>query len=667
MTDYYFNSRFGNDTSNNGLLPGSAWRSINKFNTTTFAAGDTIYFAEGCIFVGAASINDNGTALNPINIKSYKDGSGKTAMPIFSNPDTIASNPRCLEILGDYIYVEGIDFRDAEEAAIEIFQTNDNNRVSKCQFNNVGIGIRCKGNNNEIFANFFFDLKMSSNLGNSSDVGGICVSLEKNASNTNTGNKIYNNMAINGKAMSVQFNNDGGFVEIFRGCTNFEVYNNYVKNCKGFMEVGGDNTGGDTISGGLVYNNVVVDCYGIICYFNTKGGSFSVDIADHGIKFYGNDFFMKDRSASAIFFAGNWTGTPVDYVNNWWRGHTTFIATDGSTTLNTILLHTNNRYNRFSGTQTDLGTGYTLGTGETTGSAGVVDESKYDFKITTSSALYQQGTAVTGWTTDILGNPRLSPPSIGAYEFKADVLTPASAGIVVANTHVPMSEQSAYPTGYANNTKGGYHAVASYTAMLAIPTGLRSAGMKCYVIDIDMEFRLGIDLVSWNPIPKITDFRPVYSAYFVDSKASGTAGGGDTATIGAWNTRALNAQKYDDGIDCRLSSGDVILNKPAAYLLSAGVILNRTNRAQMRIRDVTKSRTIAVNPNRFATSASSINAEYRVDRYLYVTDQVTTLRLENWIELLSTTGTPTGSNTYGLANTTGEEEIYAWMRIELAR
>ena len=72
--DYYV-SPSGND-ANSGASPEQAWQTIDKVNTVTFGAGDSIFFEGGVIFTGGLEFDakDAGTSSNPVTVGSYGMG-----------------------------------------------------------------------------------------------------------------------------------------------------------------------------------------------------------------------------------------------------------------------------------------------------------------------------------------------------------------------------------------------------------------------------------------------------------------------------------------------------------------------------------------------------------------------------------------------------------------
>ncbi len=81
---YYIDAVNGND-QNDGKTPGTAWKSLNKINSTTINAGNKILFRTGQKWQGTLEIQNNGTAEKPIVIGSY----GKGEKPVLSALGTV--------------------------------------------------------------------------------------------------------------------------------------------------------------------------------------------------------------------------------------------------------------------------------------------------------------------------------------------------------------------------------------------------------------------------------------------------------------------------------------------------------------------------------------------------------------------------------------------------
>ncbi len=64
-TVYYVDCNAAND-SGNGTSTGTAWKTINKVNTSSFSAGDSILFNKGCIWREQLTVPSSGSAENVI-------------------------------------------------------------------------------------------------------------------------------------------------------------------------------------------------------------------------------------------------------------------------------------------------------------------------------------------------------------------------------------------------------------------------------------------------------------------------------------------------------------------------------------------------------------------------------------------------------------------------
>jgi hypothetical protein len=69
----YYVSPNGND-ANSGTSVASAWKTISKVNSRSYAAGDQILFERGGSYRGNVTINQSGTAGNPITVSAYGSG-----------------------------------------------------------------------------------------------------------------------------------------------------------------------------------------------------------------------------------------------------------------------------------------------------------------------------------------------------------------------------------------------------------------------------------------------------------------------------------------------------------------------------------------------------------------------------------------------------------------
>jgi len=124
-TDYYV-SPSGSD-SNAGTSSGQAWKTIGKVNSTTFGAGDSIFFEGGQTFSGSLyfDTSDGGTPGNPLAISSY--GSGRATISSGTSKGFFAYNRAAFKIT-DLVFVGAGRTVDADFTGI-LFYTDLNGGV----------------------------------------------------------------------------------------------------------------------------------------------------------------------------------------------------------------------------------------------------------------------------------------------------------------------------------------------------------------------------------------------------------------------------------------------------------------------------------------------------------------------------------------------------------
>src|ERR1019366_3517637 len=84
-TTYYVDCNAADDTGN-GTSTGTAWKTINKVNTSTFSAGDSILFNKTCTWREQLASTRSGIAGSPITFDAYGTG----AAPIITGSDVVA-------------------------------------------------------------------------------------------------------------------------------------------------------------------------------------------------------------------------------------------------------------------------------------------------------------------------------------------------------------------------------------------------------------------------------------------------------------------------------------------------------------------------------------------------------------------------------------------------
>lgn len=142
-------------------------------------------------------------------------------------------------------------------------------------------------------------------------------------------------------------------------------------------------------------------------------------------------------------------------------------------------------------------------------------------------------------------------------------------------------------------------------------------------------------------------------AYLSDVKASGTAGGATSATTTA--TRTLNTIVDSTGIVTSLASNQFTL--PAGtYHIDASAPAQSTAAHRIRLRNITDSTTSLLGSSETSTNASTVTSSSRIVGELTITSSKV-FELQHY----TTTAQPT--NGFGIASGTGENEVYAQVKI----
>ena len=300
-TNYYINSRYGND-SNPGTSPESAWQTLKNPQSKNFLPGDSILFANGSAYNGGFIFKNSGTAEQPIVFSNYSSGAdvvsktpreklenlfikyGAGPLPSFTNPDWNTLNGNIFQIHGSYIIINGFYFHDntnppnsdhknknAQKMGVIYFALGaHHNIVSNCEFFHSPVAIKIKGSYNLITHNYFHDA--TDTLAHS--WGPIAIMIVK------PHNEISYNKIVNYGSYGGPYGSDGGVVELdgvdddFAG-RDINIHHNVSINNHGFLELAGRNVdsitvaynlsddtnqfiGGGSMKNILVYNNTVI-------------------------------------------------------------------------------------------------------------------------------------------------------------------------------------------------------------------------------------------------------------------------------------------------------------------------------------------------------------------------------------------------------------------------
>ena len=442
MANYYF-SASGSD-SNSGT-EASPFKTVSKFETLanngTLSPGDHVYFKCGDQFSGSILINSgsakNGTALNPIVITSYGTG----AQPEFLYPGTAtgsgATSRYTWRIFGvDYWQFSNLHFTDTDKTndkttgahcGFPFYLGYDTQTCNYCLMENItidycGMGIVITGDNNEVRYCTMSNFKDLYNPGTSGDYGANPITL-LDAND----NYIHHNNISGGWAASNYFGFNGGFCEMFGGCSRNRFMYNFINDCNGVSEFGSN--GSTATSEDNVYAFNIVLNSGAAFYANISG-LFAMDVRN--VYVYNNIFIEQDgisRFSGSNLAAGltgaartasiaspdsrsfGYNGSPSVNVyilkNNVFQGNTPMDICQSGTSKT---VHTYNYYKCWNGCVPNV----TLSTGEVRDAAGTVNLftntaasncQYWDLNPIKNGPLWGTGSDVSGYETDYVGNP----------------------------------------------------------------------------------------------------------------------------------------------------------------------------------------------------------------------------------------------------------------------
>ncbi len=215
--NYYVSSSSGNN-ANSGISISSPWQTLSKINSTTFVAGDSIFFKRGDVWSGNLMITHSGVPGNPIVYSSY--GTGK--LPEI-NKGTDFWSPLISLTGSKYIVIDGFKLLDiamspADHSVPAHFayaigiDNSPNCTIQNCDISLVGVGIQVMGTSNNclITGNYMHNLRMVVNTpGGDDDYGANPIILET------SGNKITYNRFEECWASSYDYGFDGGAIEFY--------------------------------------------------------------------------------------------------------------------------------------------------------------------------------------------------------------------------------------------------------------------------------------------------------------------------------------------------------------------------------------------------------------------------------------------------------------------
>ena len=394
---YYVDSAHGRDT-NAGTSVNAPWQTLSKVNDTHFHPGDTVLFRRGSAWIGELKITSSGDSMRPVLFGAYGTGN----KPVITNPQPPMGS--AITIKANWVIIENFLVADAREAGIYIGTGASRNIIRNNEATRVGLGIAVDGDFNRITGNYLHDLHMVVDTeGGDDDYGAVGVWLGPvSGGGKASDNEIAFNRMVNCMAKSKDYETDGGAVEFYRNVDRNYVHHNWMENCNGAFEVGGN---GDTVSDNRIACNVLIN--------NGYAGSF------HGASKYGvtigrfrveNNVIVETRAQEQLI--GFWSGTVTPekfiYRNNiFYCPNYKAISKTGSFT------HEYNLY--YLGGRSEIG--YPPGVGEKTGDPLFAGLENHDFHLKTGSPAIDAGISL-GDGADFDGRrvPLGRTTDMGAYE-----------------------------------------------------------------------------------------------------------------------------------------------------------------------------------------------------------------------------------------------------------
>ena len=441
----YYIDPSGND-ANDGKTPATAWATISKINSSTFAPGDSILFETGGSWTGTTLvITSSGTAAAPIVISSYGTGS----MPLISGNSKVSKG---IDILNkSYISIENIKFSSmlsADNTGAVNIVSSSYITVKNCNFSiqgRAGVFMNAAANcliQNNVMSTPATDLGIQT-LGISSSNG---------SANTFDGNSIViSNKNTTYASDCISTYKDNADV----------VKNNYVE--QNNTRTSGQGIFVSTSTGGttLIFNNV---CYGmytsasLIKYKYASSGS-SVIVSN---TIYGGKSDLVQTDDPKVIFKNNIVQTTGAYTLVY------FINAVNTANIN------NNIYKRSStGTSVvDYGTrgNKTLAQWKSLGfdnssfeaDPKFTNVSTKDFSILSTSPAIDKGYVLGApYNTDKrnVSRPTGTGYDIGAFEYTTQLL---SSKTMANNNNSPVENDELYKVETSGNVPQQYELGQNY-------------------------------------------------------------------------------------------------------------------------------------------------------------------------------------------------------------
>jgi hypothetical protein len=402
--DYYVDSQNGSD-ANPGNSPDLPWRTLAQITRVGPQPGDVIHLKRGSRWTSSLDIYRSGTSEYPIRYTDYGEGD----LPTISRAMDHTTYPRGILVDADWIILENLRVTEIAAEGIALLEKAEHNIVRHCEISQVGIGIAVYGDHNEIADNDIHDLRMVRNTrGGDDDYGAIGILLSA------SDNQVVGNRMTNCRAPSYDYGVDGGAIELYGNVSQVRIDHNWAEHCAGFLEAGGDDQAGRTISAIRVTYNVLVDNSRVL-HFNLGNSRYAATI--QGFVLDHNTILESTPWETAInFVGGELSGNQLILRNNILVGFSQLarkLDLTGGEAPSTGFLHAHNLYQ-------GLGPHVPLGDGEWQGDPRFVDPVSHDFRLLPDSPALDAGLDL-GYPLDFDQQPvPIGPgPDLGAYEVPA--------------------------------------------------------------------------------------------------------------------------------------------------------------------------------------------------------------------------------------------------------
>ena len=245
---YYVDSVRGSD-SGAGTSAATAWKSLAKVNSGTFAAGTRILLRRGSWFSKGFELSESGRAGAPITVSAY--GSG--ARPVVSGG---GAHGACILLSGSYLVLDNVAAARCGYSGIGV--SGDHNTVRSAYVYGHATGVYVKAGSdygtytsNTLVDNNIENVNTPSPGGDDSGSFGFLIHGDRNLFSGNT---------VKGSiARSYDWVWDGGAFEIYDGDYNVITRNRSIDN-NNFSELGHSKRQTSVTGNVFTYNNISATC-----------------------------------------------------------------------------------------------------------------------------------------------------------------------------------------------------------------------------------------------------------------------------------------------------------------------------------------------------------------------------------------------------------------------